>query len=165
MSAPHSDELKRKIIAACEAIVWHASQVGHDRCWLDDYHVYEVVLGIPLPLSLPKRETCLILCKQYYDARFDPRQTSPPALFVLDNAYLDLMSEVDLEIEWQKIVAVTLVHYKVGDGLRSRDDDLRLYKVVSFDLAPNLIAPPKDEFERECEKFIDSRDVPLKLRE
>jgi HAMP domain-containing protein len=57
-----------------DAIREHRDQRGDDRCWLDDYKLYEA-LGEPIPdhaCRLDDPETMLEYCRKFIGSRHDP---------------------------------------------------------------------------------------------
>lgn len=55
-----------------QAIRDHRDSCGHDRCWLNDRELYQV-LGEPIPdPSMPERAKFLEGCRAYVDGQPDP---------------------------------------------------------------------------------------------
>lgn len=60
-------ELKDEIIKLRQAIILHRDERGHDRCWLDDCRLYQVLGDVnPNEMILPPKEEFLQNCEQYW---------------------------------------------------------------------------------------------------
>lgn len=148
-------------------IRWHRDQSGDDRCWLDDYQVYEMVLGLPALNVLFPPDQRLSLCRQYHRDRSSPELPCPsprrkncPRDYELRHCTAARLAE-ELEI----IRAQVQAHHDLGDGQRTAADDRALYAILPDGIAADQRLPAEAEFLPSCEKFFDSRTTPPKLHE
>jgi hypothetical protein len=84
----HHDCAINEIIRLREAIRNHRDQVGDDRCYRDDYDLYQV-LGEPIPEHACQQdppEVMLENCKRYVASRHDP---SKPYLSIIEELSKD----------------------------------------------------------------------------
>ena len=60
-------ELKDEVSKLRQAIITHRDERGHDRCWLDDCRLYQVLGDInPNEMTLPPKEEFLQQCEKYW---------------------------------------------------------------------------------------------------
>lgn len=146
-------------------IRWHRDQKGDNRCWLDDWRVYEVVLGIKPP-NLPAYSTCLILCEQYHHQRSALTPPNTSQLIIKDwDADLQSFSEQRLIAERAQLLLAVNFHRNFNDGRRLAADDLRLYSVLHDGILLDQHLPPWEEFRPSCERFFSDPDRANKLHE
>jgi hypothetical protein len=153
------DLLRKRVIEARQAIIWHAYQVGDDRCWMDDWWVYAIVLNLLPPRQLSAEEICLTYCQQYRSERALDFHTfdAPP----ISEVHLDVvrMSLAELIKEWYKIKTAVIIHWLIGDGKRTLGDDQQMYQVVNG-LISDPWMPSPDMLFPNCRHFIRTRKGP-----
>ena len=159
-------KLRQQIVAWRDIIRWHRDQVGDDRCWLDDWRVYEVVLEEIKP-QWPGVENCLILCHQYHTDRSSPLPPRCRRGEVKKELDEDLrpLNHMELLVVMAHLYAVVNIHYKIGDGQRTKEDDLRLYAVLPDGILPDQRLPVWEVFQLGCEEFISTPDREQRLHE
>ncbi|MEK7610371.1 MAG: hypothetical protein AAB468_01325 [Patescibacteria group bacterium] len=150
-----ASEIKKKIIEWRGVIRWHRDQVGHDRCWLDDGHVYKIVLGLETTHP-PSKTVCEDLCTQYHHGRsgkkFIRGQNKLNGKKPDDD--LEKMSRHRLELEWAKLLKAVTAHYRLGDGERLARDDQKLYRVLPEKTPADQRLPTANEFKQGCREFL-----------
>lgn len=63
-------ELQIQLLKLRNAIRQHRDEKGHDRCWMDDQRLYEVLPDkIDIDTTLPSRECFLKNCEKFYENR------------------------------------------------------------------------------------------------
>src|SRR4051812_29923249 len=124
-------DIRQQIVTSRKALRWHRDQRKHDRCWLDDWFVYEVILGIRLADYFPSFEACMTLCKQYHSERSGPpiphQDRAGEAEWDDDLKDLDIFGLITVHLT---IVMAAIKHYTVGEGKRKRKDDFEFYAVL-----------------------------------
>ncbi len=144
------------------AIRSHRNEVGHNRCWMNDWLIYEIILGIPIPQKFPSFEECMRLCEQYWDKRGQQGDQPPTVLSRINkvgNVDLDLVGMSELQLTRTSEIISTAVekHRKIGDGERTALDDRELYAVLPEKFIPNQTLPSRKEFvEIVCRQHIAS---------
>ena len=63
-------ELRVEILNLRNGIRLHRNEKGHDRCWVDDLRLYELLPEkLPANTTLPEREEFLANCHRFYESR------------------------------------------------------------------------------------------------
>ena len=63
-------ELRVEILNLRNGIRLHRDEKGHDRCWVDDLRLYELLPEkLPANTTLPEREEFLANCQRFYESR------------------------------------------------------------------------------------------------
>lgn len=63
-------ELKKEVERLRGAIRQHRDERGHDRCWMDDQRLYEVLPeSVDVDTTLPPKECFLKNCEKFYENR------------------------------------------------------------------------------------------------
>ena len=67
------EELQQEILRLRTGIREHRDAKGHDRCWLDDIDLYNLLPEkLPADTKLPDREEFLTNCNKFYENRQCP---------------------------------------------------------------------------------------------
>lgn len=67
------EELQQEILRLRTGIREHRDAQGHDRCWLDDIDLYNLLPEkLPADTKLPEREEFLTNCNKFYENRQCP---------------------------------------------------------------------------------------------
>lgn len=62
--------LRQEVERLREGIRLHRDEKGHDRCWVDDLRLYELLPEkLPADTTLPPREEFLKNCARFYENR------------------------------------------------------------------------------------------------
>lgn len=69
-------ELRTEILNLRNGIRLHRDEKGHDRCWVDDLRLYELLPEkLPANTTLPEREEFLDNCQRFYESRRNSPKT------------------------------------------------------------------------------------------
>lgn len=143
--------LKLAILERRNAIRKHRDAIGDDRCWVDDYLVWQMVVEVPcVPIMPPDFETAMNLCRQFYHLRRAETLDPMPDDAVLDyGLWDDDLAEITKDRLLDKLDEIQRViwrHYDVGDRPRTIEDDRMLYAILPEKVPGDLRLPPEDEF-------------------
>jgi hypothetical protein len=147
-------------------LLWHAQQVGHDRCWLDDELVCEESLPHRAPrTTLPCKKEFMQKCAIYKIAAHSDQLILLGDLLHKDSfdyeALLSGMSPLELMNEaWLYAAAVARFERVI---VPTRDDYVHLYSVLPearFGFIQIDVRLPDDLLEG-CERFYDTRPIPI----
>lgn len=144
-------DLKRAILECRAALRLHRDARGDERCWLDDYYVWNMVEGSPsIPTILPLFDEGMNQCRTYYRFRNAPVPDPMPAGAVTDPARwdddLEEMTPPQLTQELERLHAAVRRHRDVTGRPRTADDDRALYAVLPEKLPADFRLPPEDDF-------------------
>ena len=145
----------------------HRDAIGDDRCWTDDYLVWEMLndtFRMPaLQLSITER---MARCISFYEHRRSETKDSLPEDAIMDAAYWDndLWKKTTRELfaELIRIQEAIRGHRTIVRRPRTVDDDRKLYSVLPEKIPADFRLPPQEEFlgrERRqagCPNFWDS---------
>ncbi len=132
------------------AIRSHRDARGDDRCWLDDYHVWNAVgEGYFAPPDFPDPVKGMEQCRAYY--RFRQASTPEPAPDSVINPVhwdddLAAMDESGLVSELDRLRRAVAQHRDITDRPRTIDDDRALYAALPETAACDFRLPPEPDF-------------------
>src|SRR5690606_32948778 len=90
MNSEEENALRRKIAAIRAAIRHHRDEKGDDRCWLDDYFIWDFLPDSPgVPTTLPPGDEAMAACRAFYNLRNAPTPDPVPPDAVTDPARWD----------------------------------------------------------------------------
>lgn len=146
-----SFEIKKAILERRQVIREHRDQLGDNRCWLDDYLVWDMLDDSPsLPLDLPTFINGMIECEKFYNFRRADNKDQPPPQANFDPALwdkdLDDMTPTLLWFELAKTQRRIRHHRDIFGRNRSIDDDRELYNVLPEKIPADFRLPPREEF-------------------
>lgn len=152
---------RRRVIRA------HRDAIGDDRCWLDDYLVWEMLNNtFRMPIRSLSVEQKMARCALFYEHRRSEAPDSFPEDAVIDTAYWDndiwRMPSCQLFIELIRIQEAIYRHRNIVRRPRTVDDDRKLYSVLPEKIPADFRLPPREEFlgreriQTGCPNFWDS---------
>ena len=134
-----------------QAIRYHRDQKGDDRCWVDDYLIWKFLPdSSPEPTTPPPFEKAMGCCRSFYDNRRAEQPDEPVSKIENNPAKWDEdlagMNEVELNAEFEKLLAALRKHRDVIGRERTLDDDRILYQVLPEKITADFRLPDKAEF-------------------
>jgi hypothetical protein len=143
------DELREAIVERRAVIRAHRDAKMDDRCWLDDYLVWDMVEGSPADISAPPPfGEAMQRCREFYRYRRAetadplPEESSPPG----EDIDLAAMAQPELAKALTALQAAIKAHRDMKDRPRNLEDDRALYAALPEKLAADFRLPPEDEF-------------------
>ena len=140
------EEQLRGAIKKIRAVIrYHRDQKGDDRCWLDDFLVWELLIDNPNQLKFSFDEG-MKRCTQFYELRRCdklelPAQAMHPSQWDEDVVKMDLKQ---LDLGLRKLQKAIEQHRSLTK--RTFRDDQELYEVLPEKLPGDFRLPPRDEF-------------------
>ena len=141
-------------------------QKGDDRCWLDDYLVWNTLPKTKQVLHLPTYDEGMKRCRSFFKYRNSASMEEIPADAILDPAKWDddlaKMSAEDLRSELSKIENAIYKHGNVVYRERTVEDDKELYRVLPEKIPADFMLPCEEDFlgtkktEAGCPQFWNS---------
>ena len=133
------------------AIRKHRDQKLDDRCWLDDYWLYEFLEdALPSPTRLPNFTEMMERCREFYTLRRKAEPDPIPSDAILDcnhwNEDLKFLDENGLCTELHKIQCALSNHRDVSAGPRSVQSDRELYGVLPEKIPADFRLPEEADF-------------------
>jgi hypothetical protein len=145
-----ADELKEAILERRAAIRKHRDAKGDDRCWLDDYFVWDLLDYSPRIEALPSFDEGMSRCCAFYTNRRADAPDLTPSDAIADpkkwDADIAPMTQPQLAKELARIQEAIRRHRDVKDRPRCLDDDRTLYAVLPEKLPADFRLPPENEF-------------------
>ncbi|MGE4232904.1 MAG: hypothetical protein AB7F43_06185 [Bacteriovoracia bacterium] len=145
-----TEELKVKILVVRKAIRYHRDQKMDDRCWLDDYLVWNALSESEGLREPPSWQQMQKKCETFFaqrrsevademppEAKFDPQSWDKD---------LDEMKYDDLQSELKKIDSAIEVHKSLSEKKRTLNDDRELYRVLPEKIACDFRLPDREDF-------------------
>ena len=133
-----------------QAIRYHRDQVGDDRCWLDDWLVWQFLEGAP---PIPPWSEWKWRCEQFYEHRNSDRQDTLPFGAIINPDLWDQdlwhprkMDADHLKQELFRVQEAIAKHLHISGRPRTFQDDKELYAVLPEKLAANFELPSREEF-------------------
>ena len=144
-------ELLEAILERRKVIREHRDQVGDDRCWLDDYLVWDMLDdSMSRPLALPTFTDGMNKCEIFYIFRRAENKDPTPKSAILNPTLwdkdLDHLTPSQLWYELSRLQNAISKHRDIFDRNRSIDDDRELYNVLPEKIPADFRLPPKEEF-------------------
>jgi len=161
---PHERELlvnleRNVVIAAIIERRWtirdsHRDQKGDDRCWVDDYFIYEFLDDSPcMPTTMIPVEVAMNECKLFYEHRRADIPDSVPHDAILDPAEWDRdLDGKDWEHHLNTLVALQKAALRfrnirlVEKRAITIDDDRALYSILPEKIPADFCLPSEEEF-------------------
>lgn len=143
--------MKNATIHCRTAIRTHRDTRGDDRCWLDDYFVWNLIEGTPtVPAGEPPFDEGMDICRTYFKFRNAtvPDPTPPDAVTdptQWDND-LNNMNEQQLAAELTRLKNAIRAHRDIAGRPRTADDDRTLYAVLPEKIPCDFRLPPEADF-------------------
>ncbi len=133
-----------------QALRWHRDQRGDDRCWLDDFLLYQFVVGLPVT---PRVDSFLgmNMCVFFYEfCRVDELDPIPPEA-ILDPARWDhdlneLYYDGNLLDELEKVQKAIFNLASITDRPRTVQDYRELYSILPEKIPADFRLPPREKF-------------------
>jgi len=146
-----AEDLRRAIVNTRNAIRAHRDAKGDDRCWLDDYLVWECIKGsFQSPLQPPLFEQGMDMCRAFYKLRNSSKADVPPPEAIHDktqwDADLNDMDDVQLTEELALLQSAIRAHRDAGGKPLTIEDDRALYAVLPEKLPADFRLPPEQDF-------------------
>lgn len=135
---------KEKILLLRSAIRLHRDQVGDDRCWIDDYYLWDLVPGSDI-LIKPSFEDGMIKCKEFFLFRRNDVMPNNDAR-VFSDEDLEFFNDNDLTLELNKIENAIIKHRDITNRPRTWMDDEELYFVLPEKLSADFRLPSEEDF-------------------
>jgi len=132
----------------------HRDQKGDDRCWVDDYFIYEFLDDSPcMPTTMPPLEVVMRECELFYEHRRAESPDPIPDDAILDQAEWDHdLDEKNWEYHLDTLVALqrSAVRFRDVRLVEKRpvtlDDDRALYSILPEKIPADFRLPPREEF-------------------
>lgn len=144
----HSLRALIKLIRA--TIRWHRDQKGDDRCWLDDFKVWQMAFDRITVLYFLNFDTGMAICRIYYAFRRSDKADPIPEDAIVDkrlwNADLDKMNAGELRLELEKLQTAIINHRDIEDRPRTFKDDRALYSVLPEKIPADFRLPAVEDF-------------------
>jgi len=145
MDAVHSQILElRKVIR------YHRDQKGDDRCWLDDYVVWNSLPETKQVVRLPTYDEGMRKCRAFFKYRNADAVDEIPADAVLELAKWDddlaEMSSENLFYELNKLENAIRKHTYIAYRERTIEDDRILYSVLPEKIPADFCLPSEEDF-------------------
>lgn len=144
------DELREAIAERRAIIRAHRDAKMDDRCWLDDYLVWDMVEGPPADISAPPpMEEAMQRCREFYKHRRAKAADSPAAGSTTTadwNDDLPGLTQPLLAKELWALQAAIKTHCDVKDRARGVDDDRALYAALPEKMGADFRLPPEQDF-------------------
>jgi hypothetical protein len=127
----------------------HRDQKGDDRCWLDDYGVWEMLPDSP-PMPRLSLEDGMKCCNEFWAFRRTNFPDPVPSDAILDPNFWDddliEMSAEELAEEFVRLCRAVRAHRDVAGRPRTISDDQALYTVLPEKIPADFRLPPEEEF-------------------
>ena len=147
------EQLREKIRKVRQIIRYHRNQKGDNRCWLDDFLVWESVNGSRWsPIKLPPYDEMMVKCLDFWTHRqAETVDEVPPGM--INNQSLrywnsDLLGLGAKELlgKLKQLEEAIARHRDIVGRPRTCDDDRALYAVLPEKMPADFRLPPRDEF-------------------
>ncbi|MEZ0224701.1 MAG: hypothetical protein ACAH83_09125 [Alphaproteobacteria bacterium] len=141
------DELREAIANRRAVIRAHRDAKLDDRCWLDDYLVWDMVEGSPPDISAPPPYAeAMQRCRDYYQHRRSETFDAADSAGGSDDKDLSAMEQAKLAKALGALQAAIKAHRDVKDRPRNLDDDRALYAALPEKIAADFRLPPEPDF-------------------
>ena len=144
------DDLKTKIIELRTAIRYHRDQKGDDRCWIDDYLVWNSLPETKQVVKLPTYDESMRRCKTFFKYRNANSVDEIPADALLDptkwNDDLTNMKPENLSLELNKLENAIRKHSYIVYRERTAKDDRELYSILPEKIPADFRLPCEEDF-------------------
>lgn len=142
------DELREAIVERRAVIRAHRDAKMDDRCWLDDYTVWDMVEGSPPDISSPPSyKDSMRRCREFYhNRRADKADTPAGGNTPGDDSDLVKLQQSQLAKELGALQNAIKMHRDVKDRSRTLDDDRALYAALPEKTGADFRLPPEQDF-------------------
>ncbi len=148
--ADGEDKMKDRVIELRRVIRYHRNQVGDDRCWVDDYLVWNSLPETKQVVRLPTYDEGMRKCRLFYQNRNAVSADPMPADAILYPVKWDddlkEMSAEDLRNEHTKLETAILKHYHIPYERKTIIDDRELYGVLPEKIPADFRLPSEEDF-------------------
>lgn len=132
------------------AIRLHRDARLDDRCWVDDFTLWQRVDPAIRLEGPPPFDQAMSLCREFYRHRRCEQPDAIPAGAMTDAAHwnddLAAMDASALESELKKIHEAIGAHKNISGRPRGLDDDRALYAVLPEKIPADFRLPPEPDF-------------------
>ena len=160
-------DVRNDIVKLRTAIRKHRDAKGDDRCWIDDYFLYELIPDSPTwKLKDHFIEEGLKECRCYFQKRSTKDVDRIPTDAIADEAKwdadLETMSHEQLVNELTSIRNAIAAHRNIATRDKTVDDDRSLYAILPEKIPADFRLPSEDAFlgranpHAGCPNFWDS---------
>ncbi|HEY9585481.1 MAG: hypothetical protein A3C93_04655 [Candidatus Lloydbacteria bacterium RIFCSPHIGHO2_02_FULL_54_17] len=150
LSRLNRDACIQAILERRRSIREHRDQKGDDRCFFDDYLVWQWLSGSPSEPKVVLPEKGMRECVLFYEHRRAEAADPAPEDAILESVHWDddLPSKglPELHAELLHIQEAIRLHRDIAKEKRSADDDRALYGVLPEKAPADFRLPPKEEF-------------------
>ena len=133
-----------------KAMRYHRNQIGDDRCWVDDYKVWNTLPETKQVLRLPTYDEGMRQCRAFHKYRNSASMEETPADAILDPANWDddlaKMNAEDLRSELSKLENAIYQHCNIFYKVRTLEDDKELYAVLPEKIPADFRLPCEEDF-------------------
>lgn len=130
-----------------EAIRAHRDAKGDDRCWLDDYLVWEKLADTtPEPFSPPPYEEALEKCRDYFSHRRNDKVPVNISASQSPDRDLESMNPEHLASEAEKLHMAIRRHRDIANRSRTIEDDCALYAALPEKIEADFRLPSEAAF-------------------
>ena len=145
-----SSDLRTEILIRREAIRGHRDAVGDERCWLDDYAVWQYVIGLPTFPTTFDLQTVMARCRVFHATRGCNRADPTPFNAIKDKRRWDddlPSSHRNLVVGLNCLQMAILSHQHTSllGGL-TPFFDRRLYDILPEKIPADFRLPSQEEF-------------------
>jgi hypothetical protein len=145
------DELREAIADRRAVIRAHRDAKMDERCWLDDYLVWDMADGSPPDISGPPPfDEAMQRCRDFYHHRraetAEPLPDGNSASTAGMNDDLPNMPQAQLAKALTALQAAIKAHRDVKDRPRNLNDDRALYAALPEQVAADFRLPPEPDF-------------------
>src|SRR3989344_175190 len=144
------DSLHSQIIELRKVIRYHRDQKGDDRCWVDDYKVWNMLSETKQVLHLPTYDEGMRKCRAFFKHRNVNSVDEIPADAVLDPVKWDDdlagMNSGELNHEFSKLENAIRKHSYIVVKERTVEDDRELYSVLPEKIPADFRLPCEEDF-------------------
>ncbi|NBS41302.1 hypothetical protein EBS80_01425 [bacterium] len=132
------------------AIRHHRDQKGDNRCWLDDWRLWNKLRDVAFVDDTVIPDDAMARCEAYYRHRRSETADPMPANAIRDrrrwNADIDNLSRAKQYDELSRIESAIRAHRDIVGRERTLDDDRALYAILPENLPADFRLPPEDQF-------------------
>ncbi len=142
--------LYSQIIELRNVIRYHRDQKGDDRCWVDDYKVWNMLPETRQVVHLPTFDEGMRKCRAFHKYRNAIAPDPIPEDVILDSVKWDddlmKMASTTLMNEYNKLEKAILKHHHIPYRDRRTDDDRELYSVLPEKIPADFRLPCEEDF-------------------
>ena len=139
-----------KIEELRKVIRYHRDQIGDDRCWVDDYKVWNTLPETKQVVHLPTYDEGMRKCRVFHKYRNAAVADPVPEDAILNPTKWDEdlteMNPGQLHGEFSKLENAIKKHHNIVYRVRTADDDRELYSVLPEKLPADFRLPGEEDF-------------------